>query len=98
MNFEWDENKRRLNIEKRGLDFEDAKEIFSEDAFIVEDNRKNYGEIRYILYGYLCSRLVILVFTKREKNIIRIISMRKANKREQNGYKKRLEQNRPDVG
>lgn len=98
MRFEWDENKRHLNIEKHGLDFEDAEEIFTDDAFIIEDNRKNYGEVRYVLYGHLCNRIVVAVFTKREENIIRIISMRKANKREQDDYKKRLEQNRPDVG
>ncbi len=97
MKFEWDEDKRRINLERHGLDFEDAEELFTDDAFFIEDKRKDYGEIRYILYGYLYSRLVIVVFTKRDENI-RIISMRKANKREQNADKKRLTENRPDVG
>lgn len=94
INFQWDENKRHLNLIKHGLDFEDAKEIFTDDAFFIEDNRKDYGEKRYILFGLLHKRVVIVVFTKCEKDTVRIISIRKANKREQKSYaKKQSEKN-----
>jgi uncharacterized DUF497 family protein len=94
MKFEWDENKRRTNLERHGLDFEDAYRVFTEEAYVVEDTRENYGEPRYILTGLLYSRVVIVAFTT-HNDVIRIISMRKATKREQNHYvKKRFKKNR----
>jgi uncharacterized protein len=87
MRFEWDAHKRRLNLEKHGLDFEDAARIFTEDAFVVEDAREDYGESRFLLLGLLYSQVVVMVFTKRD-DVIRIISMRKATKREQQEYVK----------
>ena len=89
MKFDWDENKNIKNVEKQGLNFEDAKGLFINGTLqITVDNRKNYGEIRYSGLGYINSRLVNVVFTMRQPNIIRIISFRKANNRE----KKRLEE------
>lgn len=88
MKFEWNEEKNRLNIQERGLDFADAHEIFESIMLINQDNRRNYGEDRFIGIGYLRGRVMIIVFIKREPNIIRIISLRKANKREQTKFKK----------
>jgi uncharacterized DUF497 family protein len=94
MKFEWDENKRRTNLEKHGLDFEDAYRVFTEEAYVVEDIRENYDEPRYILTGLLYSRVVVVAFAVRN-DVIRIISMRKATKREQKHYvKKRFKKNR----
>jgi len=93
MKFEWDEKKRIRNIEKHGLDFNDAHQIFTDEAYVVEDARINYDETRYVLYGPLFGRIVVAAFTVRE-DVIRIISMRKANKREQASYfQKRSESN-----
>ncbi len=89
MKFEWDENKRRINRQKYGLDFGDAHLIFNDDAFVLEDPHDDYDETRYILQGMLSEYIVIIVFTIRDEEIIRIISMRKANKREQKGYVKK---------
>ncbi|MCP4460181.1 MAG: BrnT family toxin [Cytophagales bacterium] len=89
MKFEWDENKRRINRQKYGLDFGDAHLIFNDDAFVLEDPHGDYDETRYILQGMLSEYIVIIVFTIRDEEIIRIISMRKANKREQKGYVKK---------
>lgn len=88
MKFEWNEEKNRLNIKERGLDFADAHEIFKSEMLINQDNRMDYGEDRFIGIGYIRGRVMITVFTKREPNIIRIISLRKANKREQTKFKK----------
>lgn len=87
MKFEWDPKKNEINIRERGVDFADAKEMFDHELLIALDTRKNYGENRYIAVGYIQNRLMILVFTKRRFNIIRIISLRKANKREQAKFK-----------
>ena len=83
MQFEWDANKNNLNIEKHGLDFEDAQELFSNRTlWHVEDSRLEYKEVRFIGFGYVKGRLVNIVFTRRDPNIVRMISFRKANQRE----------------
>jgi uncharacterized DUF497 family protein len=88
MEFEWDENKRRINLQKHGLDFANAHLAFTEDAFVIPDDRENYGEDRYILLGLVRERVVVIAFTIRD-DVIRVISMRKANKREQKSYVQR---------
>ena len=90
MQFEWDKDKNQFNIEKHKLSFDSAKELFEHPLLINEDTRFNYKEKRYIGYGYLNSRLMCVVYTERHPNIIRIISFRKANYREQE-YHKTLE-------
>lgn len=90
MKFEWDENKRLSNKLKHGFDFLDAHLVFTEEALIEEDQRKDYREKRYTLVGPMSNRLIIVIFSKRDDGI-RIISMRKANQREQKKYnQKRL--------
>ncbi len=89
MKFEWDESKRRINYKKHGLDFSDAHLVFNDDAFIIEDPHDDYDEIRYILQGMLEQHIIIIAFTVRNDDIIRIISMRKANKRERKSYAKK---------
>ena len=84
--FEWDEKKNKLNIEEKGLPFEAAKQLFDYPLQIGLDERKNYNEQRFIGVGEIDGRLMVVVFTKRKPNIIRIISFRKANDREQKKY------------
>ena len=89
MKFDWDENKNIKNVEKQGLNFEDAKDLFINGTLrIIVDNRKNYGEIRYSGLGYIKNRLVNVIFTPRQPDIIRIISFRKANNREKKSFEK----------
>ena len=83
--FEWDENKRQANIEKHGIDFADISPIFSHPIVEVTDNRRDYGETRIILLGQIKERVLYVVYTQRG-GIKRIISARKANKREQRKY------------
>jgi len=87
--FEWDENKNQINIEKHGFDFRDAVDFFDGPNYTMEDNRRDYGEKRLVSIGFLKERMVVLIYTIRE-NTIRIISMRKANEREQKRFKDRL--------
>lgn len=98
MEFEWDEAKHQSNLERQGLDFEDAGLVFTDEAYVTEDTRQDYDEKRFILLGPLFERLVIIVFTVRDERI-RIISMRKANQREQEYYtQKRLRTDGSDAG
>lgn len=86
MRFTWDEAKRRANLEKHGLDFADAPEIFKGPMVIARDRRRDYGEARFIGFGLLKQRVIAVVFSRRNPDIIRIISLRKANGREQKRY------------
>lgn len=85
MKFEWDINKNKQNIEKHGIDFRDATQIFENARIIKEDKRKGYEEKRWILLGKMFEVVVVAIYTIRN-NTIRIISVRKANKKERNIY------------
>lgn len=86
MNFEWDEEKNRENIRKHKLDFADAHEIFDSTMLIAADTREGYGENRYVGIGFLRNFIVVVIFTERENDIIRIISLRKALKYERERF------------
>ena len=90
MQFEWDEEKNRVNIRKHGLDFADAWEIFTMPVLAALDDREDYGEDRWIGIGMLKSRIVVVVYTARGKDTIRIISLRKALSYERKRYEKVL--------
>jgi uncharacterized protein len=83
--FEWDEQKRQANIEKHGIDFADISPLFSNPIVEFIDNRVDYGETRTILFGQIEQRVICVVYTQRG-SVCRIISARKANKREQRKY------------
>ena len=85
MEIEFDPAKRNATLQIRGLDMAHAPDVFAGATLTVEDNRKDYGEPRYITIGFLANRMVILAWTQRGK-VRRIISMRKANEREQAVY------------
>lgn len=87
MTFEWDEEKNRINIEQHGIDFKDALEVFfDKDRIILTDDREKYFESREICIGKIGKSIIITsVFTDRNDKI-RIISARKANKRERSIY------------
>ena len=85
MQFEWDENKRLINIRKHGIDFLDVPPIFELDTVTVIDDRFEYGEIRYQTLGLLKTRIIMVVHTESE-TVIRLISARKANPYEEETY------------
>ncbi len=89
MKYEWDEAKKRQNIAKHGLSFEDAEQVFSGPCVTFEDDRFAYGEQRLVTLGLLAGRLVVVAHAPRDEGT-RIISMRKGHRREQKIYQKRL--------
>ena len=85
MELTYDRSKTLQNINIRNLSFEEVVNFDFETANYTIDKRKDYGEIRRCAIGYLGNRLYALVFTE-TKNGIRVISFRKANKREATNY------------
>ena len=82
MEFEWDTNKSQLCFEQRGFDFAYAAQVFFDpNRHIEPDQRHDYGEQRYRLFGHVNGRMLVVVYTLRE-NRVRIISARKANQKE----------------
>jgi uncharacterized DUF497 family protein len=84
--YEWNAGKRKENLEKHGIDFTVASDFDWGLAIVHPDERFPYDEERLIAYGPLRERLYVLVFTRREDDVTRIISLRKANRREQAAY------------
>ncbi len=90
MEFEWDENKNRTNLEKHGVDFEQAKKVFFDDfKSEMADNRKDYGEQRLKTVGKSLDLILSVIYTIRE-TVIRIISARSASSKERNIYNQKL--------
>lgn len=90
MEIEFDPEKRDKTLTERGLDFAGAGEVFACRHFTAEDTRVNYSEPRHITVGKLNGRMVVMVWTPRGE-VRRIISMRKANEREQVRYAHRVD-------
>jgi uncharacterized DUF497 family protein len=86
---DYDSAKRDATLEHRGLDFARAADVFAGVTFTRRDDRVEYGEERFVTFGVLDERMVAIVWTPRGETR-RIISMRKANDREQTRYQSRL--------
>ena len=91
MNFEWNEAKNRANIRKHGLDLADAEEMFRGALVVDADTQEDYGEKRWIGLAPIGGCIGYVVFTEREPDIIRIISLRKATSRERKAYEKAIQ-------
>jgi uncharacterized DUF497 family protein len=78
----YDPDKRTKTLVERGLDFEDAHEVFAGLTFEVEDTRRDYGETRVLCFGYLAGRMVVVGYAPRGA-ARHVFTMRKANDREQ---------------
>ncbi len=85
MKIEFDHAKSERNIKMRNLPFDRAAEFDWETAIYHEDERRDYPESRIIALGFLGARLYLICFTPM-KDGVRIISFRKANKREVQHY------------
>jgi len=90
MEISYDREKRAQTLKHRGLDFDDAERIFAGTVLTIEDDRHDYGEMRYQTLGLLNGRLVMVVWTPRGE-ARHVISMRKANEREKRRYDAQLE-------
>jgi uncharacterized DUF497 family protein len=83
----FDPEKNERNIQERGISLARAADFNFETAIYIQDSRKDYGEVRVRSFGVIGNRLHALVFTVRGK-ALRIISLRKANRREVKRYEK----------
>jgi uncharacterized DUF497 family protein len=92
MEISYDPEKRATTLAdpNRRLDFDDAVQVFAGSTIDVLDDRKDYGEVRWVTYGILSGRMVALVWTPRGEGR-HIISMRKANEREKKIYEEQLD-------
>jgi uncharacterized DUF497 family protein len=90
MEFTWSEAKRAANIKAHGLDFVEATSVFEGVTFTFEDDRFFYGEQRFVTLGLLAGVTVSVVHTENEYEI-RIISFRKATKRESQIYYREIQ-------
>jgi uncharacterized protein len=85
MTFDWDEKKRKANLQRHGLDFRDAERIFENETLLLIDDRFDYGEIRYVTFGMLRNIVVALVYTEQDESV-RVISLRRATPNEEKEY------------
>jgi uncharacterized DUF497 family protein len=88
MPFEWDPAKDRSNKTKHGLSFRDASELFSSDADCLEiyDEAHSVDEDRFIAVGPVRQGVIVVVFTERQEDVIRILSARMATPKERDRY------------
>ena len=83
----YDPKKSERNLRERGLGFEMVSGFDLTTAIYAIDNRKDYGEVRTRALGFIGDALYALVFTMRG-SALRVISLRKANRKERNRYAK----------
>ncbi len=89
MNFEWGDEKSNACYRMRGFDFAYAAFAFADPHRIVrQDRRFSYGEARYDVLRRIEGRLYVLIYTPR-RNGVRLVSARKANRREVKRYENR---------
>ena len=82
-NYEWNQTKRRDNLNKHGVDFADVESFEWDTALVGRSDRQ--GETRYMAVGYMQGRLHVVVFTERH-GATRIISLRRAGQEERRRY------------
>ena len=85
MKIEFEAAKSARNAKERGLSFELAVDLDWDAAHTIEDQRQSYGETRYLAYAPMKGRLHVVCFCIRG-DAFRIISFRKANRREESFY------------
>ena len=90
--FDWDPKKAQVNLRKHKVSFEDAQSVFSDErALLIDDPDHSEEEDRFVLLGLSASlRLLVVVHALREKDVIRLISARKATRLETRQYETRL--------
>jgi uncharacterized DUF497 family protein len=92
LTFEWDEEKAVKNLKNHRISFEEAKTVFNDPLSItVADPDHSIDEVRYVDIGMSSQgHLLVVVYTERGQNI-RLISSRRATKREQRAYEQEEE-------
>ena len=94
--FEWDPQKERQNVAKHGVSFKEAKSLFTSKSDFLEiyDADHSDEEERFVAIGPIRRGLVLVVFTERREDTIRIISARWASKTERALYVEYMEKNK----
>jgi len=90
MKFEWDNNKAASNEQKHSVSFDEAQTVFDDLlAYIFDDESSSYGERRELMIGHSDKgQLLIVSFTERMQDVIRIISARPVTTNERKDYEK----------
>jgi uncharacterized DUF497 family protein len=89
MLFEWDDRKAAQNVAKHGVPFEYAARVFLDPHRLDSQDNRHYGEERRLTLGKIEGRLFAVAYTPRG-TVLRLISARKANAREQRKYNETL--------
>jgi uncharacterized DUF497 family protein len=92
IDFDWDTHKATANFAKHGVSFDEARSVFSDPfELTISDPDHSEGEYRFLSIGRTNQdRTVVVVFTERLPNSIRIISARVASKKERQLYESRI--------
>lgn len=93
MAFEWDESKDAANRRKHGIGFAEAIEVFErvDDALEIFDEQHSDHEDRFITIGPIRRGLVMVVWTERVEDVVRVISARFATPAERRLYRQHME-------
>ncbi|MCG8469708.1 MAG: BrnT family toxin [Gemmatimonadetes bacterium] len=89
LQFEWDPNKATSNERKHGVSFDEASTVFSDDhAILLDDTEHSDDEDRFLLLGLSSNLRTIVVCHayRTAEDVIRLISARKATRRERRDY------------
>lgn len=89
LRFEWDERKNAQNMRKNGISFEEARTVFLDEcALLIGDPDHSEDEQRFVLLGLSGAVRTLLVChcSRRQGEVIRIISARRANHQERIQY------------
>ena len=88
----WNEVKNRRNSEKHGVSFEEASELFTSGVDFLEvfDNAHSFDEDRFLAIGPIVRGMVLVVWTERDEDVVRIISARWATPREKDLYQRHI--------
>ena len=86
MEFEWDRVKASRNVEKHAVDFDTAAEIFDDPDLLLVIDSRSYGERRYQAIGASRGVILFVAYTIRGNDFCRIISARRASRRERAAY------------
>jgi uncharacterized DUF497 family protein len=91
LRFEWDNVKARSNLSKHSISFEEASTVFGDlNSITITDPAHSFSEDRFVILGQSYGgKLIVVVHTERGENI-RIISARRANRKERKTYEENL--------
>jgi uncharacterized protein len=86
--FEWDDDKAKANVKKHKVSFDEASSVFADPlAKIFDDDEHSTEEIREIIVGHsITERLLLVSFTERGRDVVRIISARVATRNERKAH------------